>query len=231
MHLFCLISLLCAYLSLVRGAVIKGRLDVDTINITGVTRSKSLFKLYQVGNYSGLPFYSYAHLKNDEGDFEFTDVPVNPGMNATTHFVLYSSSIDFNLKPNRILVELVNKDDAGANVELNAYKNIFGREYLPSPDIIYPEKLEKIEMDQYIPITLIQMVPMRAYYEKRNIGMFQSGPLASLLDAKWKQAGLITAVTLMAFPYILEKLDPETAKAVREEKLKQKREKYQVKQE
>ncbi|SJM82894.1 related to protein SOP4 [Zygosaccharomyces bailii] len=229
MQLLCLISLVWGCLSLACAVTVKGRFDVDAINITGVTWSKSFFKLYQVGNYTGLPYRAQAQLKNDEGDFEFKGLPVNPGINETTHFVLYSSSIDFNLKPNRVLVELVSQDENGENVQINAYRNIFGKEYFPSSDIAHPEKLDKIEMDGYIPITLIQMAPIRAYYENRNTGMFQSGPLASIMDSKWKQAGLITAATLMIFPYILEKLDPETAKAVSEEKLRKQREKYQIK--
>lgn len=231
MQLILLVSLLCGILSSVTAFTIKGRLDVDAINITGVTWSKSLFRLYRVGNYSGLPYEGRAQLRNEQGDFQFQDVPVNAAFNATTHFVLYSSSIDFNLKPNRILVELISRDEKGESVEIKAYKNVFGKEYFPSPDIVHPEELEPIETDPYIPITLVQMAPIRAYYEERNVGMLQSGPLATLLDTRWKQAGWVTVIMLLVFPMLLEKLDPETAKAVNEEKVKKQREMYQIKQE
>ncbi|GAV48217.1 hypothetical protein ZYGR_0I05140 [Zygosaccharomyces rouxii] len=231
MQLVFLATLLCGILSTVSAFTVRGRFDANVLNITGVTWSKTFFKLYQVGNYSGVPYHAKAQLKNEHGDFEFQNVPVNPGSNATTYFVLYSGSIDFNLKPNRILVELINKDDDVESVEINAYRNIFGKEYFPSPDIVHPEELEPIETDPFIPITLVQMAPIRTYYEERNTGMLQGGPLATLLDARWKQAGWITLIILMVLPVVLEKLDPETAKAVNEEKLRKQREMYQIKQE
>lgn len=232
MKLVLLATLLYGFFSTLCAAVtVRGRLDENAINITGITWSKTFFKLYQVGNYSGLPYSANAQLKNDKGDFEFENLPVNSGANATTYFVLYSGSIDFNLKPNRILVELINKDGNGESVEINAYKNVFGKEYFPSPEIVHPEELEPIETEPFIPINFVQIAPVRAYYEQRNIGMLQGGPLATLLDARWKQAAWITLIVLMVFPMILEKLDPETAKAVSEEKLRKQKEMYQIKQE
>ena len=55
---------------------------------------------------------------------------------------------------------------------------------------------------------------------------FKSGPIANILNSKYKMAGVITVVFMIVFPMILEKLDPETAKAIKEEKLKREREKY-----
>lgn len=231
MQLVFLATLLCSVFSVVSAITVRGRLDVPTINITGITWSKTSFRLYQVGNYSGLPYDAKSQLKNEHGDFEFQNLPVNSGLNATTYFVLYSSSIDFNLKPNRILVELINKGSNEESLEINAYKNVFGKEYFPSSDIAHPEELEPIETDPFIPITLVQIAPVRVYYEQRNTGMLQSGPLAMLLDARWKQAAWITLIILMVFPIIVEKLDPETAKAVNDEKLRKQREMYQIKQE
>lgn len=227
------LCLLGSVLSTVLAATIKGKFDVGPYNnITGATTSRTNFKLHQIGNFSTISGYSAnAHLKDLEGNFEFEDVPLNQGINATTHFVLYSSSLDFNLKPNRILIEFTNIDSDGQEYVMKAYRNFFGKEYFPSPDILYPEELEPVAVEPYITISLVSMAPLRAYYQQRNKGILQSGPLAKLLDARWKQAGVITMIALVAFPFLLEKLDPETAKAIKEEKQKKQREKYAIKHE
>lgn len=226
------INWVCFLLSLVSAASLKGKLDVAPSNITGATLSRTNFKLHQIGNFSEVHGYDCnVKLKDAEGNFEFEDIPLNKGFNATTYFVLYSSSLDFNLKPNRILVEFTNLDDNGDSYVLKAYKNFFGKEYFPSPEIIYPEELESVATDPFITINLVNMAPFRMYYQQRNQGMFQNGPLAKLLDARWKQAIAITALSVVAFPFLVEKLDPETAKAIKEENQKKQRERYEIKQE
>lgn len=225
-----------AFVSLVSvslAATIQGRLDLGPqFNITGATVSRVHFRLHQIGNFSQTYGYSSeTQLKDLDGNFEFNNVPLNSGVNATTHFVLYSSSMDFNLKPNRILLTFTNLDEQGDEYDVKGHRNVFGKEFFPSPEIMYPEQLEAIEVVPYVTISTISMAPMRTYYQQRNKGLLQSGPLAKLLDTRWKQAGVLTLIGLIVFPILLEKLDPETAKAVKEEQQKRQRQKYEIKQE
>lgn len=222
-----LVSIL-ACLSFISAASVRGRLDIGLSNITGATLARSEFKLYQIGNYSNdLAYSAKTYLKNTEGDFSFENLPLNHGVNASTYFVLTSSSLDFNLKPNRILCEFINQNEDGSEYHLKAYKNIFGKEYFPSPDITYPEQLEALETEPFISIELINRAPLRLYYQQRNKGLFTGGPFASLLNARWKQALAVMLIGLILLPILLEKFDPATAKAIQEEKLKKQREKYQ----
>lgn len=219
----------CLQLISISAASIRGRLDIGLSNITGATLSRTHFRLNQIGNYSNeVGYTATSHLKNTLGDFEFQDVPLNHGTNETTYFVLALGSLDFNLKPNRILCEFINIDENGTEYQFNAYKNIFGKEFFPSPDITFPEKLESVETEPFIPISLVNRAPLRLYYQQQNKGLFTGGPFARLLDTTWKQAIAVTFVALLALPVLLEKFDPETAQAIKEEKLKKQREKYQI---
>ncbi|QLQ80236.1 hypothetical protein HG537_0D02370 [Torulaspora globosa] len=220
-------------LSVTLAATIRGRLDLGPqLNMTGATVSRVHFRLHQIGDYYNKDGYSSETRLDDlNGNFQFDKIPLNPGINATTHFVMYSNSMDFNLKPNRILITFTNLDEQGTEYDIKAYRNVFGKEFFPSPDILYPEQLEQIDVNPYITITPINAAPMRVYYQQRNKGILQSGPLARLFDTRWKQAGVITLVSLVVFPILLEKLDPETAKAVKQEQQKRQRLKYAVKEE
>lgn len=227
---------LWAFLSLLSvsfAATVRGRLDLGPqLNITGATASRVYFRLHQIGNYSeGSSYSSETRLNDLDGNFQFDSIPLNSGINATTHFVMYSSSMDFNLKPNRVLITFTNLDEQGEKYDVKAHRNVFGKVFFPSPDILYPEELEQIEVSPYIRISPISAAPMRVYYQQRNKGILQSGPLAKLFDTRWKQAGVITLVALVVFPILLEKLDPETARAVKEEQQKRQRLKYAVKEE
>lgn len=226
------LCILASLLSVSLSASIKGKLDLSPhFNITGGTIPRTIFKLYQIGNYSQSHAYSdQVQLKDLDGNFEFEGVPLNPGLNATTHYVLYSSSLDYNLKPNRILIEFKNSDNDGTNYEIKAFRNVFGKEFFPSADIVYPEQLESLQTDPQITITLVNLAPLRAYYQQRRKGFFQTGPLARLLDSRWKQAAAITGIAVILFPILLEKMDPDTAKAIKEEQQRKQREKYAVKQ-
>ena len=53
--------------------------------------------------------------QDDEGNFEFANLPLNDGVNETTYYVMYPASMDFNLKPNRILIEFKNLEMAPYN--------------------------------------------------------------------------------------------------------------------
>lgn len=225
------LCLIASIFSVSLAASVKGKLDLGPqFSIAGATIPRTNFKLYQIGNYSQPKAHSdHIHLKDLDGNFEFQNVPLNWGVNATTHYVLYSSSLDYNLKPNRILLEFTNLDQDGDDYTIKAFRNVFGKEFFPSSDILYPEQLEELPVNPYITITVVNLAPLRTYYQQRRKGFLQTGPLAKLLDNRWKQAAAITAVALIAFPILLEKVDPETAKAIKEEQQRKQREKYQVK--
>lgn len=221
------LQVLLSICSLALAATIKGKLELGPFEITNRAVVNTHFKLYSVGNNSFEPFAAEAQISDVNGSFVFTDVPVLPQVNSSTYYVLHSLSLDFNLKPNRILIELTNVGEGEPTIK--AYKNIFGKEYFPSPEIMYPESLEEIAAYPYITISTINKAPLRMYVQQRNVGMFQSGPLASIVNSKYKMAGVITVIMMLLFPMVLEKLDPETAKAVKEERIRKQREKYETK--
>ncbi|CCF58757.1 hypothetical protein KAFR_0F01600 [Kazachstania africana CBS 2517] len=220
--------LLCLIVKIVSATSINGRLNINLTRSLGYTTSRSAFRLYQIGGSEGLtPYKGVAHVHDIEGNFAFDSLPINQGINETTYFVLHPDSIDFNLKPNRVLIEFRKLENG--TLKMNAYRNIFGKEYFPSEDIIYPDKLEKIECNPYIEFTVVSQAPLRQYFIVRNVGIFQGGPLAKFVNTPWKLAGIITMICIMAFPYIIEKLDPETAKAMKDDTQRTQREKYEIK--
>ncbi|CAI4034244.1 hypothetical protein SMKI_10G0280 [Saccharomyces mikatae IFO 1815] len=216
---------LISVISATATGTIKGRLDLAANNITGFVSTRTSFKLYQIGNFSTkYPHTATAIFQDDEGHFEFSNLPLNEGVNETTYYVMYPASMDFNLKPNRILIEFKNLENG--TLQLNAFKNLFGRENFPSKDIIYPEKLESMKVDPYIKVELLHKAPIRSYLQARNVSIFSTGIIGSILNSRWKLAGVITLIALVVFPIIVEKLDPETARAIREETKRKQREKY-----
>ncbi|QID85941.1 Protein sop4 [Saccharomyces pastorianus] len=223
-----IVLLLCVLGSVINATVtgtIKGRLDLAANNITGFVLTRTSFKLYQIGNFSTeYPYTATTTFQDDEGNFEFVNVPLNQGVNATTYYVMYPASMDFNLKPNRILIEFQNLENG--TLQLNAFKNFFGRENFPSKDITYPEKLESMIVDPYIQVEILQKAPIRSYFQARNVSIFSTGIVGSILNSRWKLAGVITLIALVIFPIIVEKLDPETARAIKEEAKRKQREKY-----
>lgn len=218
---------------IVQAVSIKGKLDLSPTKITAYTIPRVNFRLYQVGNYSTEePFHEIARIKDINGTFEFNDLPVNPGVNVSTHYVLSPSSMDFNLIPQRILIEITNiynETTDEVTPQVKAYRNYFGREHFPSKDILFPEQLDEMDVEPYILILPARTAPFRNYLEQRNIGLFQSGPLAGILNSRWKLAGVITLICVMSFPYLVEKFDPETARAVKAEAERKQREKYMIK--
>lgn len=204
---------------------IKGRLDVSPSTLPPYGTTRTHFKLYQLSAKKEDLYSDKACIKNIEGDFVFRNVPVELDINKKTYFTLHTSSLDYNLKPNRILIEVIGNGPDELPT-LNAYENFFGREYFPSAEILHPETLKTISVDPYIRISLMNKQPLRSYITTRNQGLLRSGPIASILNSKWKLAGVITMIFMIVFPMVLEKIDPETARAIKEEKMKRESEKY-----
>ncbi|CAB4254699.1 similar to Saccharomyces cerevisiae YJL192C SOP4 ER-membrane protein [Maudiozyma barnettii] len=205
---------------------IKGKFEFSLGNLTKNAIRRTSFSLYQIGNYSTQdPYKATTHLLDLDGNFKFDDLPINKGINETTYFVLSSSSLDYNLYPNRILVEFIQLENGTS--QMSGFKNYFGREYFPSKDIIHADKLEQITTEPHLTISVIQKAPFRAYFQTRNSGiMNDNGIVGSILNSRWKLAGVITIICVFAFPMFIDKIDPESAIIMREEALKKKKEQY-----
>ena len=220
--------LLCCW-KFALGASVTGKFDITPRNLTVHDIARTSFKLFQIGNYSTeRPYHARTKLINTDGGFVFDNLPLNKGVNSTTHFVMHSDSLDYNLKPNRILLEFIALDTDANQYNLTAYKNFFGKEYFPSKDIVYPEKLEVISSDPFLQVTFVNKAPLRFYYQDRNASILQGGFIGSILASRWKTAGVVTIFFLMMFPLIIEKLDPETTKVIKDEAQRKQREKYQT---
>lgn len=214
--------------SLVSAATIKGQLQLGFANITNSAIARTHFNLYELSEpLNGKTAYKdVAKLRDLEGNFEFQNVPINETINATTYFVIYPYSKDFNLKPNRILIEFSQNDNG--TITQKAFKNYFGREYFPSEEIQYPDSLDETPTEPFIKVSVVNKAPFRQYLQIRNEGFFKSGPLAGLFDSRWKVAGIITLLAVVIFPFLVEKFDPATVQAMKEESLKRQKEKYQT---
>ena len=210
----------------VSAASIKGRLVLPDHNITRDDLRRTSFRVYQIGNYSTPePYTAVTKLKDLEGNFEFDSLPVNTNeVNETTYFVLYPSSLDYNLRPNRILIEFVNTENG--TLQMKGYKNFFGREYFPSKNIVHPERLQETAVKPYIKVSTVKEAPRRVYVQERTAIAAQNNPLLSFINAPWKVAVLLVVGGLLALPTIVEKLDPEAAKMMRERALEQKKQRY-----
>lgn len=207
-------------------ATVKGKLDLGPLNISRREVINSSFKLIQVGNFSGDGYFMRTSVQDMDGNFEFRDVPEPQDANSTTDFVLQSASLDYNLKPNRILVQLSQDPQDPQKSIIRAFKNTFGKENFPSPDILYPEQLPEIEAESAIVISLVNIAPVRLYVTERNVGILKSGPIANILNSKFKLAALITGVLTLLFPYVLEKFDGETVQAMKKESAMMQSRKY-----
>ncbi|CCK69333.1 Sop4p KNAG_0C02220 [Huiozyma naganishii CBS 8797] len=216
------------YIGTAIAASIKGRLDVGIADISNYKVTRTYFKIQQFGEFdSEIPYHAVSHVKNIDGDFEFTNLPLNSGVNATTRYVISPVSKDFNLKPNRVLLEFTNMENG--TVSTKAYQNYFGREYYPSPNTTHPEPLEPCEVDPYIRFTYIKKAPVRQYLQLRNDGIFQTGFIANIIHSPWKLALVFIVLGIMLFPMYVENFDPETVKAMKEEAQRKTKEKYQIK--
>lgn len=204
---------------------IDGKFQFSLGNLTKNAIRRTSFDLHQIGNYSTkVPYKDSVRLLDLDGNFKFDDLPINGGVNETTYFVLTSSSLDYNLAPNRILIEFVNLENG--TLQMNGYINYFGREYFPSKDIIHPDKLDQISVEPYVVVSVIQKAPFRAYFQIRNSGMLNDGIVGSILSSRWKLAGVITVICVFVFPMFLDKIDPDAALLLKEEALKKKRDQY-----
>ncbi len=79
-----------------------------------------------------------------------------------------------------------------------------------------------------INFTLVHKQPFRQYLQERNVGILSSGPIASILQSRWKMSLLAIALAVIIFPIYIENFDPETVKLMKEQKQRQKRENYQI---
>ncbi|XBW37282.1 hypothetical protein QEN19_002864 [Hanseniaspora menglaensis] len=155
-------------------------------------------------------FSSTTQLLSAEGHFTFNNVPLDQSSN-NTYFVIKSSSKYFNLSPNRILVSINN-----ANTSDVTYRaNFVGKDYFPALELLHPDTLPLMNS---LTINLASEAPIRDYVLTRNDNIFATGFIGSIFESKWKTAGLTTAIFLMAFPYIIEYIDPEAAAEMKERK-------------
>ncbi|EDO18984.1 hypothetical protein Kpol_2002p55 [Vanderwaltozyma polyspora DSM 70294] len=207
-----------------------GKYSLHPKNLTIDDISRVDFRIYQIGNYTNKPFSQSTKVNSIDGLFTFNNLPLNRGNNVTTDFVIYSTSLDYNLKPVRILLTYTSWDDEANNHTVKAYSNFVGREYFPDKDIIFPDKLEELSMDPYLEVTYFNKAPYRLYYQERNEGILSTGIIGNILSSRWKTAGVITMILLIIFPYVVERLDPETSQLLREEVQRKQREKYQIQQ-
>lgn len=147
---------------------------------------------------------------SSNGDFSFEKVPLNSNSNVSYYSIKAISSV-FNFSPNRILVTVPNDDPQNITYQANA----IGKDNFASTDILYPESLPYMKT---LVIKPAKDTPIREYVINKTEGILQSGFIGDILASKWKTAGIVTAIFMMIFPYILEYIDPEAAAEMKERK-------------
>lgn len=161
-------------------------------------------------NNEKLYFTQKEKIVNSNGDFFFENVPLNPNSNVSYYNIKAISSY-LNFSPNRILVTVPNDDPQNITYQANA----IGKDNFASLDILYPESLPYMKT---LVIKLAKDTPIREYVINKTEGILQSGFIGDILASKWKTAGIVTAIFMMIFPYILEYIDPEAAAEMKERK-------------
>lgn len=147
---------------------------------------------------------------NSEGVFSFKNIPLHSTNNVSYYNIKATSSL-LNFSPNRILVTVPH--DAKQNITYQA--NAIGKDNFATPDILHPETLPYMKA---LVIKPLKDTPVREYIIKKTEGILQSGFVGDILASKWKTAGIVTAIFMMLFPYILEYIDPEAAAEMKERK-------------
>lgn len=161
-------------------------------------------------NNEKLYFTQKQKIVNSDGDFSFENVPLNLNNNVSYYNIKAISSY-LNLSPNRILVTVPNDDPQNITYQANA----IGKDNFASLDILYPESLPYMNA---LVIKPAKDTPIREYVINKTEGILQSGFIGDILASKWKTAGIVTAIFMMIFPYILEYIDPEAAAEMKERK-------------
>lgn len=194
----CLCSLLCL-LSTCLCAVLPGHVQFDG-NVTSLDVQRTQIEITEVSSEPGS--YRQRAFIHPDGTFELNNIPKG-------EFVLTVLSIDYNLIPFKARV-IVNEDD-----EVHAYV------------LHATSQWDKLGQEIPLPIQIIPnpKQPLREYLVERTPGLLKSGPIATVLNNPLYLGAAILSLIAIAAPYLMEKFDPETAKAVREERAASRREK------
>lgn len=134
---------------------------------------------------------------NQTGGFEFWYIP-------NGEYLLSVSSLSYNFEPfkTKIVVDEVVKA------------------YIVQPN--KPFDKPAAEIPHPIKVAPNPITPRREYLKKRSKGILDSGPLATIVNNPWYLGMAIFTLALIAVPMVLEKFDPETARLVQEQRLKNK---------
>lgn len=212
---------------------------------------RNQIRIYELN--TSTPYSANTYVHDAQGHFAFRDVPINQGVNATTKFAVYPSSMDFNLRPVRMLVEV--RDCGNGTIDVQAFMNIFAREYWAPENATNADTLihvkpikapktyndvaaqdqekENADFSTEMPwITLrfgvISQEPLRKYLQQRNVGILNSGIVGNILSSRWKTAGVVTMLALFLVPQVIARLDPDTMKALKQDEREKIRAKYTV---
>jgi len=194
MKLYGITLVAVSLIRLVIGATIEGYLELPG-DLTNLDLTHTSIELLEItSNTTKTPIKRDAYI-NSKGGFQFTCIP-------SGEYLLSLSHIEFNLVPFKSRIDVDKEDQVSIHLVQAAQKwNELG------PEIPHPIRV--------IPNTKI---PERQYIKKRSPGLLDSGPLATIVNNPLYLVGISVLLIALAFPYILEKVDPETAKIMKEQK-------------
>jgi hypothetical protein len=173
-------------------ATLPGQLDLKR-NLTSRDVQNTWIELEQMtSDTSGFKRMAYLH---KDGFFEIGNIPEG-------EYILTVNSIDYNLLPFKARVEVTQDDSISAYVIQATSKWEIKGQQIPLP-------LQIIANPAY---------PERGYIQERTPSIFKSGPIATVANNPLYLFAALLGLLVIGAPYLMEKFDPETAKAMREER-------------
>jgi hypothetical protein len=184
-------SVLCI-LRAVLSATLPGQLDLKR-NLTSRDVQNTWIELEQVtSDTSGFKRMAYLH---KDGSFEIGNI-------SEGEYILTVNSIDYNLLPFKARVEVTQDDSITAYLIQATSKWEIKGQQIPLP-------FQIIANPAY---------PERGYIRERTPSIFKSGPIATVANNPLYLFAALLGLLVIGAPYLMEKFDPETAKAMREER-------------
>lgn len=179
-------------------------------SVEGTLKLPELTKEESYGTYLELTdLATYKHTRSyitENGTFSFDNLGEGKYL---VDVVALNYVFEYNSAVVDISKEVIQQEDGSSReaVVTSAYEYQFGHALLDTPnEINYP-----------LVFFLKAKDGKKTYYEVKDRGLANSGPLGTILGNPLLLAGGVFILAMMGVPYLLEKLDPETAKLMKGE--------------
>lgn len=190
-----------ALLSLVSGHTIQGRISLPTYN--ALESFGTSLKLTDLS--TGIQRSTFL---SQNGSFSFENI--QEGLYLldadTVAYVLDTPLVRIEVRPEEVISEDGTQNEV---VMIRAYEYLIG--------LSVDELVNRI--DYPLVLSPPEQAPQKVYYEDKDKGLAATGQLGMILSNPWLLLGIVFAVGMLALPKLIEKLDPEVAQRMKEQKV------------